>query len=35
MKNVTQVSDGLSESLGIDLKALLAGFVGGKIADNN
>ena len=35
MKNVTQVSDGLSESLGIDIKALLAGFVGGKIADNN
>ena len=32
MKNVTQISDGLSESLGIDLKALLAGFVGGKAA---
>ena len=35
MKNVTQISDGLSESIGIDLKSLLAGFVGGKIADSN
>lgn len=31
MKNVTQVSEGLSESIGIDLKSLLAGFVGGKM----
>lgn len=34
MKNMTQVSDGLSESLGIDVKSLLAGFVGGKMANN-
>lgn len=32
INNVTQVSEGLSQSLGIDLKSLLAGFVGGKIA---
>ena len=32
MTNLTQVSEGLSESMGIDLKSLLAGFVGGKIA---
>ena len=32
MTNLTQVSEGLSESIGIDLKSLLAGFVGGKIA---
>ena len=34
MTNVTQVSDGLSESLGIDLKTLLAGFMGGSIGAN-
>ena len=34
LNNVTQVSEGLSESLGIDLKSLLAGFMGGKIAGN-
>ena len=32
MTNVTQVSDGLAESLGIDLKTLLAGFMGGSMA---
>lgn len=32
MTNVSQVSEGLSESLGIDLKSLLAGFMGGKMA---
>lgn len=32
MTNVTQISEGLSESMGIDLKSLLAGFVGGKMA---
>lgn len=32
MKNVTQVTDGLSESLGIDVKALLSSVVGGRIA---
>lgn len=34
----TQVSEGLSQSLGIDLKSLLSGLIGGKIAvnaDNN
>ncbi len=34
MKNVTQVSEGLSESIGIDLKSLLAGFVGGKLGSS-
>lgn len=33
MSNVTQVSEGLSQTLGIDLKSLLAGFVGAKFAD--
>lgn len=32
LNNVTQVSEGLTESLGIDLKSLLAGFMGGKVA---
>ena len=32
LNNVTQISEGLSQSLGIDLKTLLAGFMGGKIA---
>jgi flotillin len=31
MKNVTQVSEGLGESLGIDLKSLLTGVLGAKI----
>lgn len=31
----TQVSDGMNESIGIDLKSLLAGFLGGKIATND
>ena len=31
INTVTQVSEGMSESLGIDLKSLLAGFIGGKI----
>ena len=35
MTNVTQISDGLSESLGIDLKSLLSGLVGGKVATNS
>ena len=34
INNVTQVSEGLSQSLGIDLKTLLAGFVGGKMASS-
>ena len=35
MTNVSQVSEGLSESLAIDLKSLLAGFMGGKLGSNN
>lgn len=35
MSTTTQISEGLSESIGIDLKSLLAGFLGGKIATNN
>ena len=32
MSTATQISEGMSQSLGIDLKSLLAGFMGGKIA---
>ena len=32
MSTTTQISEGLNQSLGIDLKSLLAGLVGGKIA---
>lgn len=35
MTNVTQISEGLSESMGIDLKTLLAGFIGGKVSGGN
>lgn len=35
MTNFSQVSEGLSESLGIDMKALLAGLIGGKIATSS
>lgn len=35
MNTTTQISEGLSQSLGIDLKTLLAGLIGGKIAANN
>lgn len=35
MTNVTQISEGLSESMGIDLKTLLAGFIGGKASGSN
>ena len=35
MNTTTQISEGLSASMGIDLKTLLAGFIGGKIADKN
>lgn len=31
INTTTQLSEGLSESLGIDLKTLLAGFIGGKL----
>ena len=32
INTTTQISEGLTESLGIDLKSLLAGFIGGKAA---
>ena len=35
MTNVTQISEGMSQSLGIDLKTLLAGVIGGKLAAGN
>ena len=35
MTNVTQINEGLSQSMGIDIKSLLAGFVGGKVATTN
>ena len=35
IKNVAQVSEGLSESLGINVKTLLTGFLGGKLADSS
>ena len=35
MSTTTQISEGLSQSVGIDLKSLLAGFLGGKIASND
>lgn len=34
MKNVTQVSEGLGQTMGIDLKTLLGAFVGSKLATN-
>lgn len=34
MNTTTQISEGLSQSIGIDLKSLLSGFLGGKIATN-
>lgn len=33
MTNVTQISEGLNESMGIDLRGLLAGFMGGSMAN--
>lgn len=33
INNITQVSEGLNESLGIDLKALLSAIVGGKLSN--
>ena len=32
MNTTTQISEGLNEALGIDLKTVLAGFLGGKMA---
>ena len=34
MGTLTQVTDGLKESTGIDLGSVLAGFAGAKIADS-
>lgn len=34
VNSTTQVSEGMTSSLGIDLKTLVAGFLGGKIAAN-
>lgn len=34
MGTVTQVTDGLKESTGVDLQAVLSGFLGGKIVNN-
>lgn len=31
----TQVSEGMNESLGVDLKSMIAGFLGGKIASDD
>jgi len=35
IQNVTQISEGMSESLGIDLKSLLSGVLGAKLVNNN
>ena len=35
MGTVVQVTDGLKESTGVDLQAVLAGFLGGKVASAN
>ncbi len=35
MNTTTQISEGLSQSIGIDLKSLLSGFLGGKIASSD
>jgi flotillin len=35
INNVTQVSEGLSAGLGIDLKSMLAGVLGGKLLSNS
>lgn len=34
IKNMTQVSEGLSQSIGLDLKSMLAGFIGGKASSS-
>ena len=35
MGTVTQITDGLKESTGVDLSAVLSGFLGGKVAAGN
>lgn len=32
MNSITQVSDGIKESTGLDISHILSGFLGGKIA---
>lgn len=34
-KNGTQIFDGLEKATGLDIKSLLAGYLGGKLANNN
>lgn len=34
-KSTTQITEGLTEGLGIDVKSMLAGFLGGKMAKGN
>ena len=34
MQTTTQISEGMAQSLGIDLKSLMAGILGGKIVAN-
>ena len=33
INNVTQISEGLTQSMGIDLQSLLAGMIGAKIVE--
>ena len=33
--NITKISEGLSESMGIDLKTMFSSFLGGKLAVNS
>lgn len=35
INNMTQISEGLNQSMGIDLKGLLSGMLGAKIIENN
>ena len=35
INNITQISEGLTQSMGIDLKGLLNGMLGAKIIDNH
>ena len=34
MNTTAQISEGMEQSLGIDLKTLLTGFIGGKLGSN-
>ena len=35
LNTTTQISEGMEQALGIDLKSLLSGFIGGKLADSD